>query len=1020
MACESCFSGFQWTPYNDGTGRCFRTVTTPWVFPSSPISLVNSQNVAYSVAGSKIYTTYNLNGTSIGSTTILTSVPLWDNGGLSTQGPLNRSGKWTNLSAGTTQIPTNVWVGFSTCVDVGSIGKTFYLGIAGDNDFRFSLDGVEIVNTYNGPYDNTTTAFNYWHIYPVNIGAGNHTIEVFGLNRGSIAGFGCEIYDNTFSQLTAATTYGDLNVIFTTESLVSASTFQTLTGQYISSGITCPQGGVVSPCSGGCIQYIVCEPTTLTPTPTPTVTPTPTITPTPSLVPKSIYLSGCCDNQVYKSQSLNNYIIGETVRLSPNNFCYRVIEEPKIPPSTTINDTLGFQYVSGCLDKSCQPCPTTAYTYTNSCKVLTILDFFYECNTTDPSSYGISDGVLSVIVTGGTPPYTITWTDSDGNIYNGKTITNVVSGTYHVKVVDYWGDFSGETDCVIVGPKDCDFSGSIFEYIKPCIGCADIGYVLWNDLCIGQPIESISGSTLNIVTGDQGGSPDRGTFFYSEITNLPKPLTFVNYAQINTSTSAVTITNGQASLLVDGTNYSQVNSSPTSQFLGTYDSNFSGTAVPISVTGTTNIWKYNGGGSPYQTLFMKDAIKYNTGANQWVDLTYCLTATTDQLFHFFLAADDIFRLKIDDEWIVYRQNINFNPVPVGCPPSCPPENSMAADGIIDRRSSVAAITISYNHVLPITLSAGVHIIQFGFADIFNYNVLSCCTTSTMVIFSGISTAALSAISNYNSLSAYTVFSTKQFIGTTQTVYTEEGGDFGYYCPVGSTLTNLCDTPYCVKQPIKIPCVDAITQTPTPTPTLTPTPTITPTITTTPTPTPTSASTSIQCALFEFVGGTYSFTNCYGTYLPNFFVEIGDTVQQCVQLPYQSNGATFLQYTNCDSNNPPLNSGLFYYVRVGSGCKLQIVKGTTTLLNQVSSFNQEYTGYFTSPNPETYVITGKWESGSSNHISMRICKGSTSEYYWSTVGLGPSGEHTITVYPNEIYTVEIIAQNGLLQACGTLP
>jgi len=226
---------------------------------------------------------------------------LWGNAAFNlTDGPLNRCGLWTTPYG---VQPTNVWVGFSTCLTGLTVSQTYYVGIGADNEYRLVLDGVEILNTIpNAWFD---LQFKWWHVYPVFIGAGNHTLEVFGLNSGSDAVFGCEIYNNTLQQLTAATNYNQLNVLFTTSGQTLATIVQDPSnGQYLSSGFTCPSGYTYSICSGTCVQYEFCCPTP-TPTPQPTSTPTQTATQTPTVSNTPICECGCCQITV---EGKGNYL----------------------------------------------------------------------------------------------------------------------------------------------------------------------------------------------------------------------------------------------------------------------------------------------------------------------------------------------------------------------------------------------------------------------------------------------------------------------------------------------------------------------------------------------------------------------------------------------------------------------------------------------------------------------------------------------------------------------------------------
>ena len=238
---------------------------------------------------------FNFDGTSPGGVYLATSntQPVWRSTN-SSNGPLNRTGLWTLGSSGD---PDNTWLGFSFCITAPET-KTYWVGLAGDNNFRIAIDGVTIVNTIDGIYDGSNTAFRYWHVYPVTLSIGNHAVELFGLNNGSIAAFGCEIYNNTIEELTGATQVSDLNILFSSSGQTEATIVQDLSGQYLASGYTCPTGYTFDPCTISCFQII--PPCTPTPTPTPSATIacpltvdatiesfTPTPTRTPAITPSS-------------------------------------------------------------------------------------------------------------------------------------------------------------------------------------------------------------------------------------------------------------------------------------------------------------------------------------------------------------------------------------------------------------------------------------------------------------------------------------------------------------------------------------------------------------------------------------------------------------------------------------------------------------------------------------------------------------------------------------------------------------
>ncbi|MBO9572660.1 MAG: hypothetical protein J7497_10710, partial [Chitinophagaceae bacterium] len=178
-------------------------------------------DVVYSQLGTFIYSTYNTNGT-YGATQpvqISTSNAFWINsGGSETNGPMNRCAVW---SCGP-DTPNNTWVGFRTKVTIPET-KTYYIGIGGDNQVRIIVDGTTIVSQdmdaiahqqILGFWSSIDRTFKVWHIFPVVLNAGLRNIQLEGWNDFDIAGFGAEIYDNTESQIRAATSYNDLNIVF--------------------------------------------------------------------------------------------------------------------------------------------------------------------------------------------------------------------------------------------------------------------------------------------------------------------------------------------------------------------------------------------------------------------------------------------------------------------------------------------------------------------------------------------------------------------------------------------------------------------------------------------------------------------------------------------------------------------------------------------------------------------------------------------------------------------------------------
>lgn len=85
---------------------------------------------------------------------------------------------------------------------------------------------------------------------------------------------------------------------------------------------------------------------------------------------------------------------------------------------------------------------------TNECSVITIFEMDVVCNVINPTTSTSSDGSIFLTITGGTPPYSVTW----NNLNVGQAIYNLSGGIYEATVVDYYGDFTAKTTCTVIGP----------------------------------------------------------------------------------------------------------------------------------------------------------------------------------------------------------------------------------------------------------------------------------------------------------------------------------------------------------------------------------------------------------------------------------------------------------------------------------------------------------------------------------------------------------------------------------------
>jgi hypothetical protein len=228
-----------------------------------------------------------------------------------------------------------------------------------------------------------------------------------------------------------------------------------------------------------------------TPTPTPTITPTPSTTPIfcgSGVTTSTVYsYYDCCGNFIQGTTSTELVVSMDYTKPSTGIVKLNVpstttcptptpTKTPTATPTPTITPTV---------TSTNTPTPTPTHTPTqtpsnspvyvsqNDCTVFTLFDMGIECNPiTVPSSSTSSDGIISIIVTGGTAPYSYYWAGGQ----RSQTLYNVPQGSYEVTVVDYYGDYTATTVCTINTEPVCTFSGSIEEILIDCIDAGLSGY----------------------------------------------------------------------------------------------------------------------------------------------------------------------------------------------------------------------------------------------------------------------------------------------------------------------------------------------------------------------------------------------------------------------------------------------------------------------------------------------------------------------------------------------------------------
>lgn len=202
---------------------------------------------------------------------------------------------------------------------------------------------------------------------------------------------------------------------------------------------------------------------------TPTPTQTPTHTPTPSVTP-IICGSGVTTGEYYYIDCCGYLVTGTTpgIVVTMNySAVYNGVTKlgvvatascPTPTPTKTSNPTptptptyTPTITPSNSPTPSKTPYPTPSksgvFVLRNECVVYTSFEMGLICNVISyPSTATSYDGILSLIVTGGTSPYSFYWENGQ----RSQTLNGASVGNYPVTVVDYYGDYTASTICTLV------------------------------------------------------------------------------------------------------------------------------------------------------------------------------------------------------------------------------------------------------------------------------------------------------------------------------------------------------------------------------------------------------------------------------------------------------------------------------------------------------------------------------------------------------------------------------------------
>ena len=134
----------------------------------------------------------------------------------------------------------------------------------------------------------------------------------------------------------------------------------------------------------------------------------------------------------------------------------------------------------------------------NDCGVTTILPLGVECYSVNASTPDSNDGRIYLTITGGSSPYSITWS----NASKDQNIKNLIPGEYTATVVDYYGDYTATTVCTIESTQ---------FYVDLFADCANE----YNLYLTGLTTTFVEGGIYKFTTSDS--TLNLGCFTYSVI-----------------------------------------------------------------------------------------------------------------------------------------------------------------------------------------------------------------------------------------------------------------------------------------------------------------------------------------------------------------------------------------------------------------------------------------------------------------------------------------------------------------------
>jgi hypothetical protein len=179
--------------------------------------------------------------------------------------------------------------------------------------------------------------------------------------------------------------------------------------------------------------------------------------------PENDYFAILTESNIFQLGGV--YYIG----ISSLSACTTVVSSTGLPSGIVLYQNISYTYESYQSCTSCTgstsgcystPTPTPTIFYSsdtrcgdnilkrNECDPIVIFTMGVQCTGINPTLTTIPDGSLSLIITGGTPPYSVTWSTGGNGLY----LTNLGVGTYSSTVIDFYGDFTAYTQCTLTAP----------------------------------------------------------------------------------------------------------------------------------------------------------------------------------------------------------------------------------------------------------------------------------------------------------------------------------------------------------------------------------------------------------------------------------------------------------------------------------------------------------------------------------------------------------------------------------------